>query len=123
MSSFSECCYQAHEAYYILIAKAHISDHQVSNILYQNLYHLTNASRLITMFVIIKLPSQAFEIFPLTQQAALEEAEDTIIQSCCRNKIDTDSCIIEVLDTEARTLAQINQEENEKKLRELPSPP
>ena len=31
--------------------------------------------------------------------------------------------IMEALGAEARTLAQINQEENEEKLRELPGPP
>ena len=44
------------------------------------------------------------------------------MQSRYRNKIDADSCIMEALYTEARTLAQINLEENEEKLRELPSP-
>ena len=42
--------------------------------------------------------------------------------SCHRNEIDADFRIMEALGTEARTLAQIDQEENEEKLRELPSP-
>ena len=39
-----------------------------------------------------------------------------------RNEIDADSRIMEALGAEARTLAQINREENEEKLRELPGP-
>ena len=45
------------------------------------------------------------------------------MRSRCRNEIDIDSHIIDALGTKARTLAQIDQEENEEKLRELPSPP
>ena len=36
--------------------------------------------------------------------------------------VDADSRITEALDAEARTLAQINWDENEQKLRELPCP-
>ena len=44
------------------------------------------------------------------------------MQTRCNSSVDTDSRITEALDTEARTLAQINQNENEQKLRELPCP-
>ena len=40
-----------------------------------------------------------------------------------RNEIDANSRIMEALGAEARTLVQINQEENEEKLRVLPTPP
>ena len=40
-----------------------------------------------------------------------------------RNEIDADSRIMEALGAEARILAQINREENEEKLRELPGSP
>ena len=44
------------------------------------------------------------------------------MQTRRNSSVDTDSRITEALDTEARTLAQINQNENEQKLRELPCP-
>jgi hypothetical protein len=39
-----------------------------------------------------------------------------------RTGLDADSRITEALNTEARALAQIDQEDNEQKLRELPCP-
>ena len=38
------------------------------------------------------------------------------------SSIDANSCIMEALDAEARTLAQIDQEETGQKLRDLPRP-
>ena len=45
-----------------------------------------------------------------------------MIQSRRNTEIDADSRITEALDAEARTMAQIEQEENGQKLRDLPHP-
>jgi hypothetical protein len=44
------------------------------------------------------------------------------MQSRRNTEIDADSRITEALDAEARTMAQIEQEENGQKLRDLPRP-
>src|SRR5580692_11278946 len=65
MPSFSERRHQARDTCCVLIARAHTSDRQVSDILHQSLYHLTNTGRLVTVLVVVELPDRAFKTSPL----------------------------------------------------------
>ena len=65
-------------------------------------------------------PTRLPESPPPAQQAALEEAENRVIRIRRDTNVDVDSRISAALDAEASTLAQIAQEENDQKLRDLP---
>jgi hypothetical protein len=65
MPSFQQRRQQAREISRVLIARAHIADRQVSDILYQSPYNLTNTGRPVLVPVAVVQPSRASRIFPL----------------------------------------------------------
>jgi hypothetical protein len=63
-----------------------------------------------------------YNLPPAAQQAAIDKAENRVMMTQRDTGIDADSRITEAIDAEASTLARIEQEENQQKLRDLPCP-